>query len=254
MIFSTNERTPQSLGTRILHSSIPHSPVVFACDVSILHRTVTSYVQSLGGKSDWRERVGRPTGLRRAFLMTPACRYNWRTHDTSTSTEWIRMPTAKQTLGVFGEQLVVRACECPRCKRKKTLKRLPPNFKCADVICDFCGFLGQVKTSTAREVTIFPRLLLGAAWGPQKARMNAAIYFPLFLVLVTSDLKDHAIYYLSADLQPPELFRPRSPLSETAKRAGWRGFLYDLSVVKDRIVCLDLKKAVSKKGAIHRAI
>jgi hypothetical protein len=73
----------------------------------------------------------------------------------------VSTPTAKQNLGTFGEMLVARVCQCPRCKRSKTLKRLPTNFKCADLICDFCGFLGQVKASTTRDVSVLPNTLLG---------------------------------------------------------------------------------------------
>lgn len=149
-----------------------------------------------------------------------------------------RMPTKRQSLGAFGEQLVAKLCACPRCKRTKSLVRLPANFKCADLVCDFCGFLAQVKSSTSVDVGVIPATLLGAAWGPQKARMDAAIYFPLYLVLATSDLRDRSIFYLSADLQPPELFRERNPLSATARRAGWKGFVYDLRTVKDRFVRL----------------
>lgn len=152
------------------------------------------------------------------------------------------MQTPKQVLGNFGEKLVCATCRCPRCKRCKTLKRLPPGFKCADLICDFCGFLGQVKTCTIQGLDplpgVLPSKLLGAAWGPQKERMESAIYFPLFLVAATPNLKVSAIYYLSADLQPPDLFLPRKPLSASAKRAGWCGFLYDLDAVRDRLVRL----------------
>ena len=81
-----------------------------------------------------------------------------------------------------------------------------------------------------------PAQVLGAAWGPQQERMDAAIYFPLFLVLVSKEA--HAIYYLAADLQLPEMFKPRKPLSETARRAGWTGFLYDLSPVRTAFVRL----------------
>jgi type II restriction enzyme len=109
------------------------------------------------------------------------------------------MATVRQALGTFGEECVVRDCSCPRCKRQKTLVRLPPNFKCADVICDFCGYLAQVKTSTVSDIDAIPHKILGAAWAPQKERMEAAIYFPLFLVLVNS-ARHHAIYFLSADL------------------------------------------------------
>jgi type II restriction enzyme len=135
--------------------------------------------------------------------------------------------TPKQRLGLFGECLVVTKCSCPRCKRCGTLKRLPANFKCADVICDFCGYLAQVKAVTSGDVTRLPKQLLGAAWSVQKARMDAGIYFPLFIVLIQPG-KAFAVYYLSADLQTPEMFLPRPPLSAHARRAGWQGFLYNL--------------------------
>lgn len=146
------------------------------------------------------------------------------------------MATAKQQLGELGERLVAKCCICPRCKTAKTLKRLPTNFKCADLICDFCGYLAQVKACTVRNVNCPPDSILGAAWDPQKQRMDAAIYFPLYVVAVTADGKQHAIYYLSADLQEPSIFEPRKALSPTAKRAGWQGFYYRLSHIRERLV------------------
>jgi type II restriction enzyme len=136
---------------------------------------------------------------------------------------------------MFGEQRVVEDCPCPRCKRPRTLVRLPLNFKCADVICDFCGYLAQVKTKYVSVIDAIPKTVLGAAWGPQKERMAAGIYFPLFLVLVAGP-KDYSIFYLSADLQQSSMFKPMRPLSPTAKRAGWKGFTFDLDAVRERLV------------------
>ena len=113
--------------------------------------------------------------------------------------------------------------------------RLPNNFKCADVICDFCGYLAQVKAARVRNVDAIPNTVLGAAWEPQKDRMDSAIYFPLFLVLVGPN-KSHSIFYLSADLQLPSMFKARTPLSPKARRAGWQGFIYDLSPVRNHFV------------------
>lgn len=110
------------------------------------------------------------------------------------------------------------------------MKLLPRNFKCADVICDFCGYLAQVKTSRVKDVEQVPGSILGAAWEPQKARMDAGIYFPLFLVLQSPSAS--AIYYLAADLQPTAMFVAREPLRPTAKRHGWKGFLYDSRCVQ----------------------
>lgn len=141
------------------------------------------------------------------------------------------MATKRQLLGAWGEQLVAKTCDCPRCKKRRTLKRLSANFKCADLICDFCGYLAQVKTATVSTVEHAPGQVLGAAWGPQKERMDSAIYFPLFLVLKSA--KSKAIYYLPTDFQSPALFKARAPLSSEAKRAGWQGFMYILSSIPD---------------------
>jgi hypothetical protein len=69
----------------------------------------------------------------------------------------------------------------------ETLVRLPANFKCADVICDFCGYLAQVKAASTEKIGSVPKSVLGAAWGPQQERMKAGIYFPLFLVLIAEE-------------------------------------------------------------------
>ncbi|MBI4304890.1 MAG: hypothetical protein HY678_01090 [Chloroflexi bacterium] len=140
------------------------------------------------------------------------------------------MATAKQKLGRWGEEQIARSCSCPRCKRRRTLKRLPDNFKCADVICDFCGYLAQVKAVRTRMLDRVPRSLPGAAWGVQIARMQAGIYFSLFIVLGEGGAK-RAIYYLPADLQYPAMFVARQPLSPSARRAGWQGFRYDMSQI-----------------------
>jgi hypothetical protein len=144
--------------------------------------------------------------------------------------------TDKQDLGEMGEKLVSATCNCPRCKRSRTLKRLPNNFRCADLICDFCGYLAQVKATRVEDVGRKPDTILGAAWPPQKERMDSGIYFPLFVVAVAKTGKQTAIYYLSADLQDSTIFEPRKPLSSTAKRAGWQGFIYKLTHVADRLV------------------
>ena len=141
------------------------------------------------------------------------------------------MATSKQLLGKRGEELVAKSCNCPRCKRPRTLRRLPVNFKCADVICDFCGYLAQVKTTSVKDVDQLPKTILGAAWRVQKERMDAGVYFPLFLVLVAG--KKKSIFYLAADLQTPTLFEARKPLSQDAKRAGWQGFMYVLSEISE---------------------
>lgn len=150
------------------------------------------------------------------------------------------MATKLQVLGDKGEELVRSNVDCPKCKRTiKSLRALPRNFRCADLICDFCGFLAQVKTVTVDDIDKVPNNILGAAWGPQKERMDAGIYFPLFVVLMPPRSKGSPqIYYLSADMQTREMFVPRKPLSASARRAGWQGYIIDLSKAKAQPVLL----------------
>jgi type II restriction enzyme len=105
-------------------------------------------------------------------------------------------PTEKQILGKAGEIFVIRNCDCPKCKHSNTLRLLPPNFKCADVICDFCGYLAQVKTATSKDVGKLPKILFGAAWGVQKDRMAARYLFPS--VYCFSEESERVCYLLSA--------------------------------------------------------
>lgn len=140
------------------------------------------------------------------------------------------MATDKQKLGDWGEKQI-KKFGCFKCKHQNTLKQLPLNFKCADIICDFCGYLAQVKTKQTKNIDKIPKRILGAAWGPQKERMDSGIYFPLFLILKNDN--NHSIFYLSSDLQTQEMFIKRKKLSDNAKRAGWQGYYFDGELMKN---------------------
>jgi len=139
-------------------------------------------------------------------------------------------PTAKQVPGRKGEDTVRARIACPRCRRPKTLTSLPANFECADVICKFCGFLAQVKAVTISGEQL-PARVLGAAWGPQHERILDGVFQPLFVVGFDAPGSLVKIDYVPAhSLQSsPQVFEPRTPLSSSARRAGWQGFTYNLA-------------------------
>lgn len=56
--------------------------------------------------------------------------------------------------------------------------------------------------------------------------MVAGIYFSLYLV-VENDNGTMGIWFRSRDLQTPEMFDARNPLSASANRAAWQGFMID---------------------------
>lgn len=144
-----------------------------------------------------------------------------------------RMPTDRQDLGRRGEKAVCDHVVCPRCNRARQLRALPQNFECVDVICKFCGFLAQVKATTVEAGTSTrPDRILGAAWQPQHQRIINGIFHALYIVSFSGRTLIRIDYIPAHILEAhPSVFKPRKALSETAKRAGWQGFMYDLSEV-----------------------
>jgi type II restriction enzyme len=99
------------------------------------------------------------------------------------------------------------------------------------VICKFCGFLAQVKAvSIPAGTTERPTRVLGAAWGPQHHQIMAGIFHGLYVASFGGGKKLVRIDYVPSHIlqATPSVFEPRKPLSETAKRAGWQGFMYNL--------------------------
>ena len=139
------------------------------------------------------------------------------------------MPTTTQALGRRGEKAVCTHIACPRCGRDKQFRALPPNFECVDVICKFCGFLAQVKATTGASPDGPPTSVLGGAWRPQHERVIAGIFHPLYVVTYAGTSLARIDYIPAHMLSAhPAVFKPRAKLSESAKRAGWQGFVYDL--------------------------
>jgi hypothetical protein len=75
--------------------------------------------------------------------------------------------------------------------------------------------------------------VLGGAWGPQHDQIVAGIYHGLFVAGFTDRGRLARIDYVPAHIlqASPGVFEPRQPLSASAKRAGWRGFVYNLDNV-----------------------
>ena len=130
--------------------------------------------------------------------------------------------TSHQALGDYGEAVVARL-PCPKCKHDRTLRRLPVNFRWADIICDFCGYLAQSQGDGASRRRHSATIAHGSCRGPQNERMTAGIYFPLFIVVANADRSAHAVYYLPADLQQPEMFQQRRPSQANGAPSGMGG-------------------------------
>lgn len=88
-----------------------------------------------------------------------------------------------------------------------------------------------MKAVTLREVQeSLPDRILGAAWRPVREQIEEEIFHDLFLVGFSPRGRLVRIERVSANAlrKSPEVFAPREPLRETARRAGWQGFTYDL--------------------------
>jgi hypothetical protein len=139
-------------------------------------------------------------------------------------------------VGDFGEDRVVELCTCQKCDG--SLTPLPRNNRIFDVRCECCGWQAQVKAATRADIGEVPETLFGAAWRPMEEMIRAGNYPPLFLVQVNDNMTEFRIYFLDSTRQDPGIYKLREPLGPNARRAGWRGFFYDLSAVKERLVRL----------------
>jgi type II restriction enzyme len=65
--------------------------------------------------------------------------------------------------------------------------------------------------------------------GPQHQRVIAGIFHPLYVATFVGGALARIDYVPAHMLGAyPSTFKPRAKLSESAKRAGWQGFVYDL--------------------------
>ena len=142
------------------------------------------------------------------------------------------MATQKQKNGEFGEVYVKKHVYCPKCKSKKhTFVQLPSGFPCADLICNFCGYLAQVKTCYSSNTDQCPRMLPGAGWEPLAKRMTKNIFYPIYVVVRNrrDPMKDVSIFYIPAELQTSKMFiRSRASVVKKTKRVV-KGVRFDLS-------------------------
>jgi hypothetical protein len=139
---------------------------------------------------------------------------------------------------------------CPKCKKTGwKLKQLGVNFRCADVICDFCGFVAQVKARDVKSAKERVQTVLGGAWRIQEEKISAGIYHPLYIVKLVQG-KPVAIDYIAADFLKPEIYVPRRALSERARRKGWQGFYYDLRKLDEDVIVEVWSRAVTAPKGI----
>ena len=146
------------------------------------------------------------------------------------------MPSKNQRIGKLGEKFVTKMMNCLKCKKQNSLKLLPTNFKCADLICEFCGHTSQVKTFR-NDSEGLPNQIAGAKWNPLNERIQAGIYHALWIVRMNqTNNRCCEIWLVTSEAQDPKMFVKRKPLSSAAKKAGWQGYRIDVANHADRFI------------------
>ena len=62
--------------------------------------------------------------------------------------------------------------------------------------------------------------------------------FYFFVLIDKQNEKKFSIFYLAAELQHEKMFVQRLPLKETARRAGWQGYLLNGDEISSKVVRL----------------
>lgn len=145
-----------------------------------------------------------------------------------------------QKIRVMSENWVVKNMFCPCCGNLH-IAELKNNAPVADMKCDNCGEIFELKS---KEGHIGKKITDGA-YSTMIGRITSITNPELFVMLYSPDYCVTDFIFIPKFFFVPQMIEKRSPLSSTARRAGWTGcnILYSeipqqgkIDIVKDGVV------------------
>lgn len=133
---------------------------------------------------------------------------------------------SSQKARVTTEPWVQKNLHCPNCGG--TFSEFPPNTKTKDVVCKDCGEEYQIKSMQSKIATS----LLGAEYNTTKKSLESGKHPSFILLQYSSTLWS----VLNVQVIPRAFIMPsclvaRKRLEPPARRAGWQGCTFDLTLI-----------------------
>lgn len=138
--------------------------------------------------------------------------------------------SGSQQARVWTERWIADWMFCPNCSAPK-LSQFPANTPLADFYCPECLDQYEVKSKNGRS---FGKSVADGAYATKIARLKSKTNPSLILLGYDKDARlVHNVCIVPKHFFTPEIIQKRSPLADTARRAGWVGSNILLSLVPE---------------------
>ena len=123
-----------------------------------------------------------------------------------------------QKIRVMSEDWAVNNLFCPCCGNDK-LKKMPNNYPVADLMCDICNSVFELKS---KQGNIGNKINDGA-YDTMIERIKSNSHPELFILQYSTQLLVTDLMLIPKFFFIPSIIEKRKPLSSNARRAGWVG-------------------------------
>ncbi len=142
---------------------------------------------------------------------------------------------ATQRIRVMSETWAVNNLFCPCCGKERIIK-LPNNAPVADLICENCNEIFELKSKKNK----FGKKISDGAYATAVERIKSSTNPDLLALLYNERLQVTDLQILPKYFFVPSILEKRKPLSNTARRAGWVGcnILYSEIPVQGKVTII----------------
>ncbi len=124
----------------------------------------------------------------------------------------------RQKIRVMSETWVGENLYCPCCGNPH-ISKMVNNKPVRDFICDYCGEAFELKSKAGT----FGKKIADGAYKTMIESISSFSNPHLFILSYTKDLLVRDMFFIPKFFFIPDIIEKRSPLPETAVRAGWTG-------------------------------
>lgn len=154
-----------------------------------------------------------------------------------------------QKIRVMSESWVGKNLFCPSCGNPH-LSNLPNNMPVADLRCEHCGEVYELKSKKGK----FGNKITAGDYSAMIHRITSSDNPDLILMEYTDDLQINNIIFIPKFFLVPSMIEKRKPLSSDARRSGWTGcnILYSKIPEQGKIIVINNQLMSDKKVVVEK--
>lgn len=157
--------------------------------------------------------------------------------------------SSSQKIRVMSETWVSDNIYCPACGHLR-LTHLPNNMPVADLQCDSCGEMYELKSKNGK----IGKKIADGAYATMIDRITSTKNPDLFVMEYSDDYQIRNLILIPKFFFIPSIIEKRKPLKPDARRAGWTGcnILYSEIPEQGKIAVIENQKLIDRDEVIER--